>query len=415
MDQFNHFPPRALPLYSPSPPSPRYSEDPAGDETRLEASPRLGARVTPRGIFTKAFGSTTVVLFGQALGAQVASYGRQATAEGTLILEQDTRQISEIVVKLEGRLHIVTEETGALRISTIEVSCPLWAQGPGAASSHCPERLDFACRFPATFKHESREYPLPPSFASSFCGFPLLLVKCVYSLIVSITKERRLGFLPKTKIVHVPLEYHPLTFPPFTLPTPPRFLSAVKLMPEQWHQSSFVMHPRPSSKPKSRLAAIECQVFIPAVRTFGLRDTIPLHLQICAPLASLRALLPPGDGPISEGCSPVRVYLRRKVAFVGRGAPTTRVLRIGEAHVKLSNQPECRLTPAGVQTLDWECAVRCGPAGTAVVGGFCAAGLVVTDEVVVELSPPRPAFASLLPVQHTLPIRLVTEALFEPA
>ncbi|KAJ7133618.1 hypothetical protein C8R44DRAFT_25709 [Mycena epipterygia] len=57
-------------------------------------------------------------------------------------------------------------------------------------------------------------------------GFPSLFVKCMSSLRISITNDRRLGFLSKAKLIYVAVEYRPRTSPT------PCFLSAIKTMPE---------------------------------------------------------------------------------------------------------------------------------------------------------------------------------------
>jgi hypothetical protein len=215
MDSQSEFSACALPLYSPSHPSPCYSQDPAYDETRLELSPGIGTRPLPTGTFTKAYGSATIVLLDQEPDSRVPSYGRQASVRGSLLLEQDTNNISEIVAKvrlsvltrlpnlipvlqLEGRLEITTVDSGALTVRTFKDSHSIWS--PSSPSLPCPARINFACHFPATFQYQGCDYPLPPSYIARFPGFPSLFAKCTYSLTVSMNKGRRLGFLPNTKL-----------------------------------------------------------------------------------------------------------------------------------------------------------------------------------------------------------------------
>ncbi|KAJ7078659.1 hypothetical protein C8R44DRAFT_754824 [Mycena epipterygia] len=398
----------ALPLYSPSCPSPCYSQDPACDETRLDSSPRIGTGSLPTGIFTKAYGSATIVLYDQEPNTQVPSYGKQASVRGSLILEQDTSHIREVIAKLEGRLELTTADSGALAIKTVQGMHSLWSSG--SSSSPCPGTVDFACDFPATFQHEGFEYPLPPSYIARFPGFPSLFVKSTYSLTISITKDRRLGFLSKTKLIYVAVEYHPRTTPPRGICPTPCFLSAVKTMPEEWHQSSFVMNTRSSSA----LLPIQCEAFIPSVKIFGFADTIPLHLQLSGQLSSLREFILPS---IDDGKS-VRVYLTRMVTFEYRGKTNWRVMRVGEGRFRplppgpvvnfnCDCQPTCDPAGSCMQTLDWDGEVKCDPDVTA--GGFQAAGLTVKDFITLELIPPKRATSPLLTIQHAIPIRLVTE------
>ncbi|KAJ7079755.1 hypothetical protein B0H15DRAFT_997974 [Mycena belliarum] len=393
----------------PSHPSPCYSQDPACDETRLEFSP--ATRLRPTGIFTKACGSATIVLFNQDPSSPIPSYGREAPVSGLLILEHDTSRVSEIVVKFQGQLKITTAESGAT-ISIFKNSHSLWSLG--SSSSVCPERIDFAYQFPTTFRHQDHEYPLPPSYIARFTGSPVLSAECTYTVTISISKAHRLGIWSQTKIVHIPVKYRPLSSPPSGISSPPYFLAqAVKTMPDEWHQSSFVLNTRGST-----LTPIQCQAFIPSVKVFGVADTIPIHLQISAPVCSLREfILPAGPAPgdVDDGRGPVRVSLTRMVTYACRGREIWRTRQIGEGRFRplppavnfdCDCRPECVPSDACVQSLDWDGEVRCGP-GVAV-GGFRAAGLTVKDFIIIHLVPPNSS--PLLPVQHALPVRFVTDS-----
>ncbi|KAJ7148436.1 hypothetical protein C8R43DRAFT_925684 [Mycena crocata] len=399
-----------LPLYSPSYPSPCYSEDPAGGETTLACSPRVGTGLLPTGIFTKSCGSATVVLFNQEQGADAPSYRRQAVVRGSLILEGDTTNICEVVAKLGGQLEVISD-TGGTTIKIFKKTCPLWSS---SSSSSCPQTMNFACEFPSTFHHRDTEFPLPPSYTTNFPGVPTLMARCTYSLTFSIAKDRRLGILSKTKIISVPVEYRPQSSPPRGISLTPSFRCTVKNLPEEWHQSSFVMRPRSYSN----LVSLHCQVFIPSVRVFGLGDTIPIHLQVSGPLASLRELISPASSDRI-----VRVYLTRMVTFEHQGKTTWRVVQTGEARTLLPlppfvnfdrdcRRPACNQDESCVEVLDWAGEIRCD--GEVAVGGFQAAGLTVKDFITLELTPAKPASSPLLVVQHAIPIRFVTESYIEP-
>ncbi|KAJ7133425.1 hypothetical protein C8R44DRAFT_663992 [Mycena epipterygia] len=410
----------ALPLYKPPcHPSPCYSQDPAHDETRLESSAPTGTGRLPTGIFTKAYGSATIVLLDQEPNAHVPSYReRRSSVRGSLILEQDPSQISEVAAKLEGRLESTALDSGAITIKTVAITNVLWSSG--SSSSPCPGTIDFACDFPATFQHRDSEYPPPPSYIARFSGFPSLFVKCAYSLTISIAKDRRLGFLSKTKLIHVPIEYRPRTYPRSGISPSPCFLSTVKTVPEEWHQSSFVMNTRASST----LEPIQCQAFIPSVKIFGLGDTIPLHLQISGQISSLQEFILPSSAAsddIDQRKSPVRVFLTRMVTVECRGKTTCRVMRIGEGRFRplppivnfdCDCRRRCEPVESCVQNLDWDGQIKCNPDVT--VGGFQAAGLTVKDFISLELIPPTPMSSPLLTVQHAIPIRFVTETFLAP-
>ncbi|KAF7364905.1 hypothetical protein MVEN_00361000 [Mycena venus] len=359
-----HPPAHPPPCYSPPKPPPCYSQDPASDETRLDFVPRNGRRLLPAGIFTKACGSVTIVLLDQEPNTRVPSYRQHGLIRGSLIIEQDASEIREVVAKLEGRLEITTTDSGVQ--TTKEQS-----------TSHASSRQRSNMRA-VTF----------------LCRLPILTIK--------IDKGRRLGFLPKSKFVYVPIEYNPQTFPAHGIPPILHFLSAVKIIPEEWHQTSFVMKTRSSSN----LSPIQCQAFIPSVKIFGLSDTIPLHLQLSGPLSSLRELVQSsGSSPCESDSrhSPVRVYLTRKVTFEHRGKSTWRVERIGEGRFP-------PLPPA--VNFDCDCQTRCD--SPRFVRGFHAAGLTVQDFITLEIIPPNAVLSPLLRIQHSIAIRFVTESFVEP-
>ncbi|KAJ7263175.1 hypothetical protein B0H12DRAFT_1012381 [Mycena haematopus] len=410
---------RPPPSYSPPPAAccpPCYSQDPASDETRIDISSRNhGRRLLPSGIFVKASGSTTVILSGQEPNIRVPIYRQHGPVRGSLIVEQDTSQIREVVAKLEGRLEVTTSFSGVQIINVFKNIYCLWSSG--SFTSPFPGTIDIVCDFPATFQHQGRDFPLPPSYVARFPGYPALFVKCTYSLNISITKERRLGLLSKTKLIYIPVEYNPQTYPARGLPSDLHFLASVKIIPEEWQQTSFVMNARAYN-----ISLIQCEVsaFIPSVKVFGLSDTIPLHLQLSGSLSSLRELF--GSSPAGSDLrhSPVRVYLARKVTLVHDGKTTWRIQRIGEghfpplpvAHSTCTCQPPCDSCDSCVDTFGWDGEAKCD--ADIGVGGFQAAGLTVLDYVTLEITPPKPELSPLQRVRHAFPIRFVTETFVEP-
>ncbi|KAJ7723341.1 hypothetical protein DFH07DRAFT_759527 [Mycena maculata] len=410
-----------LPIYSPSTPSPSYSQDPANDETRLNFSPRIlvGARPLPTGLFTKAYGSATVVLLDQEENTRVPSYRRRGTVRGSLILERDMGRILEIVAKLEGLLETTTVESGTVTTKVFQRMDSIWSRGSSSSSSPCPGIIEFAFPFPAAFQHQGAEYPLPPSYAARFPGFPSLFARCTYSLTISITKDARL--LSKTKLIYLPIDYNPQTSPPRGITRTSCFLSGLKTMPEEWYQSSFTMNARSSSS----LSPLQCQVFLPSVQIFGIKDSIPLHVQLSGSLATLQEFVlpcrPHPGNPEQNGHqnSPIRVYITRMVSVKYGTKTTWRLQRVGEgrfralppsANFACDCQSACE--SSCLQILDWEGEVRCYPDVT--VGGFQSLGLTLKDFITLELVPHKPASSALLTVQHAIPIRLVTETFISP-
>ncbi|KAJ6508379.1 hypothetical protein C8R45DRAFT_859380 [Mycena sanguinolenta] len=406
---------RPPPSYSPPPLPPCYSQNPTDDETQIDISPRSHGRrhLLPSGVFVKACGSTTVILSGQESTTRVPVYRQHGPVRGSLIVEEDASQIREVVAKLEGRLEVSTTYAGVQIIKIVHNTYRLWSASSSA--SPFPGTIDIVCDFPTTFQYNGRDFPLPPSYIAGFPGYPALFAKCSYSLNISIIKHKRLGLLSKTKLIYIPLEYNPQTVPTRGLPPIVHFLSSVKVIPEEWQQTSFQMNTRTPG-----LSPIQCEAFIPSVKVFGLSDTIPLHLQLSGPLSSLRELISPClvGGDLVH--SPVHVYLARKVTFEHHTTSAWRIQRIGEGHFpplplaisKCTCQAPCDSCNSCVDTLGWDGEVKCDMGVT--VGGFHAAGLTVMDFITLEITPPKPGLSPLRPVRHAFPIRFVTETFVEP-
>jgi hypothetical protein len=129
-------------------------------------------------------------------------------------------------------------------------------------------------------------------------------------------------------------------------------------------------------------------LFIPAVQTFALSDTIPFYLQLIGSSKSLQAFLYPtmpahtklkrSTSMIAESAAPptVRVYLQRQVIVVLKGNQSTRKFSIGEGILRSlppsasPPPPMLRSQPLehGLSTLDYEGEVCPNPDTT--VGQF---------------------------------------------
>ncbi|KAJ7162293.1 hypothetical protein C8R46DRAFT_1104141 [Mycena filopes] len=421
------------PLYAPpGHPTPSYTQELACNETRLDSAP-LTAQPNglPTGIFVKAYGSATVVLLQQDGAASMPTYGKRGLVRGHLIV-QDGDNICEVTAKLDGRMEITTAGAGAQTVKTFSKSYCLWSAASTSSStapSSFPEAVEFECAFPPTFTHDGEEQQLPPSFTARFPGTPSLFAKCTYGLTISITKDKSrrmsMSFLSKIKTLHLALEYRPQTAPPRgILQTPTSYFPvSVKTSPQDWTQTSFEVGPR---CPNANVEGIRCRVFIPSVRVFGLADTIPVHLELSSTLASLRELVlacttsPFDSEPLRCSTahleplktSPLRAYLSRMVRFdAPDGKATWRMQRIGTgtfppmppAVVKEG----CTCHEPCAQTLDWDGEITVDKG--IKVGGFTAGGLAVRDFITLEIVPPNAAASTHKTVQHTIPIRLVTE------
>lgn len=127
------------------------------------------------------------------------------------------------------------------------------------------------------------------------------------------------------------------------------------------------------------------QLFVPSIKIYGLSDTIPFHVQLAAPLSSLREFLPPIDKTESTKSKrppepTIRVYLLRQVSVVVRGGRAYRNTIIGEGKLRplppnLTTSPPISDTDSREENLDWEGEVRCEE--LVAFGGFNAGNVVV--------------------------------------
>jgi len=135
------------------------------------------------------------------------------------------------------------------------------------------------------------------------------------------------------------------------------------------------------------MATIHTQFLIPSVQTFGLRDSIPFHIQLTGPLASMQQFLPPNDdgtnslysdskssGSGSSRSSSskrslssysivaptLRVFLARQILVEINGRKSWRNSTIGEGNVRPIPPPGTG--PVGLErevSADWEGEVKC--------------------------------------------------------
>ncbi|KAK7049934.1 hypothetical protein VNI00_005364 [Paramarasmius palmivorus] len=277
------------PDYTPSPPSPHYSEDPMCGETILASTSRsISIYRTPTGIYTKDFDTFLVTLEQQEEDTTIPSYGRNGVVAGTISFK-DTRSILQVQLKFAGKLKLnVSGCNGCSKsVQIINETFTLWTScSTSPSTSVCPQALPFAAIFPSTFRDGTIERPLPPSYEVTYIGIPGLFAKCSYSLEVLI--RSRSPIWKRKKSFRLPLHYLPRKRPHQPVLNGQDFLSTVKVLPEEWHQSSSVLKPRFSAR--DILAPVNVHFFVPKVRVFGLSDTIPVHVQFSGPLSSLRAI-----------------------------------------------------------------------------------------------------------------------------
>ncbi|KAJ7688613.1 hypothetical protein B0H17DRAFT_652292 [Mycena rosella] len=390
-----------LPPYSPSPAVPPYSPEPAQDEQRVEHTPRT--RSHPTGNFITKSGRDAVVLTEQNSTAEFPTYGRHASINGFVTLD-DRETVSEIVLKVKGKMDVMIAEGGSVTTRLVNDSYTLWSSQK-SHTSVCPSAVPFSVVLPSTFQDENRvSHKLPPSYEIPFTTVPGLFFKSSYTLSVTITRirNRKFHFLSKNKTITVRFIYSPRMRPWRPIQHPSDFFSDVKTMPEEWKQVITEMKPRSGSP----VQPVDIHLFLPMVEIFGLEDTIPFHVQLSGPVASLREFLPEPRDAASPQNSTIVVSLVRQIVVDLNGRCAVRNTVIG--HAKLASRPPGAAVGAHEATLDWDGEVRC-KAGTAV-GMFDAGGFRLQDFLLIEVRPPNTRTSQFPALRHSHPIKLVTDS-----
>jgi hypothetical protein len=178
--------------------------------------------------------------------------------------------------------------------------------------------------------------------------------------------------------------YCPRTWPARPmLPPASDFLADVKVMPEEWHQATLTVNPRPKVLlpavdlhvcpsrvfllPRSLTAPV--QVFTPASHAFVLGESIPVHVQLTGLVHALREFLPDPKAPGSRAPSCIEVTLVRQMCLhVRGGVQPTRVIA-GRAVLRTTPPSAMNTSWDGTNaTLDWAGELCSNP--DVVVGSF---------------------------------------------
>jgi hypothetical protein len=336
--------------------------------------------------------------------------------------------VQSVYIKLEGRLHLANPDGQTADPTFFSVSYDVWSKSGEEEEygcSLCPSMFPFKAVLPEGFTDNGRARALPPTYDNPLSGATTdIRAQCQYFL--SVVVERRgskLALWKLPKKLMVAFVYQPRTRPlQPVLSSPFPFLSTVKSSPEEWFQITSTI-----STKSNTIGPIDCHLFIPAVQTFALSDTIPFYLQLIGPSKALQAFLYPtipahtklkrstSMNPESAAPPTVRVYLQRQVTVVLKGNQSTRKFSIGEAIVRSlppsasPPPPMLRSQPLehGLSTLDYEGEVCPNPDTT--VGQFSMSRLQVRDFITMVLCPPNPYSSPLNLLQHSHPIRLVTD------
>ncbi|KAJ7287785.1 hypothetical protein C8J57DRAFT_1284906 [Mycena rebaudengoi] len=405
----------ALPAYV-SIPAPSYASLPLPTEDTLEYTPRVRRAAAQRNI-TKQWKNITIILKNQDDSSEIPTYGWPGNTIvcGEIGLDLPDN-IQQVTLKLEGRLHLSSSDCGSIRIKIVNEQRTLWAH---SGSKRCPSLLPFSVAFPMSYKYEGRTWRMPPSYEVVCLGSPLLVAKCTYSLSITMTKTRntRLAFWKKThKTYPIKLIFRPRTRPGRPVLETNSLFSTLKVSPEEWRQ---MIVPMPTRQHKIEVEPISCHLFVPSVGTHPLAQVIPFHIQLCGPVESLRYFYgsipfeptPSGKKPRTrESTAVIRVYLARQIFVQLNGRQSWRNVLIGEGKLRpippRSSVCSLHLDSSEV-SVDWEGEVRCN--NDVTCASFSVGNLVVKDFIIFQLTPANVRTSPLLPIQHSHPIRLVTD------
>ncbi|KAJ7914480.1 hypothetical protein B0H13DRAFT_2002791 [Mycena leptocephala] len=298
----------------------------------------------------------------------VPTYAPNDLVTGTICIQR-CESVTEVVLKLFGRLDLATSNGGQARELTKD-SYTVWNDN---LRFLCPASIPFSFIFPSTFMDGENTWPLPPSIRITPSGKPFIYVKCTYTIPLSLS---------------VTINFRPTASPPRPIMLDINLLSTVKTAPEEWYQIACrVGH-------QLQLINVHCSLFIPSALIYGLSDSIPFHLQISGPTTLLLGLIRP------SAQSEVRVHLMRRISLFVRGERQHHNISIGEGALSVLPPPisyseESNLDEA---TIDWAGLVQCDDSITA--GTFDSGALCIKDFIVVSV----PAWN----MEHKHRIRFVT-------
>ncbi|PPR00426.1 hypothetical protein CVT24_004487 [Panaeolus cyanescens] len=418
-----------LPAYSLTPCDrlalPSYSFELAYGEQSLGHTPRSrSSRPPPTSTFIRNAGKTTIILNEQEEGVSNPTYGRHGLVHGAVVLEQP-HTVIRVVMKIEGKLDILTSERGGETVKMLSESYTLFCNS--TSQEACHGQLAFSAMLPTHFKHGDQEFPLPPSYHNHLEGISTLMVRSLYNVhfIITRIRHKKLEMFPKTKHIYVPFQYVPRTRAHRPIIPRPCFFSSVKTSPEEWYQAVTTLKARPNAKIKP----VTCHLFIPAGRVYGLTDTIPFHIQLSGSICTLSDLFSAStldrvtsfdsqNTVVSNKASStkplLRVYILRQISIATKGESIWRniVLREGTINPLPPHLSNCCTSTESCRDghVDWEGELKPGEADDITCGGFNAANVQAKDFIALALSPPNLKPSPLLELQMTIPIRLVTDS-----
>ncbi|KAJ7192912.1 hypothetical protein GGX14DRAFT_379642 [Mycena pura] len=393
----------SLPHYTSTVSLPEYSPNLRHGERLLTQTLSGREPSRPTGAYVRRCGRETLVLFNQQPGVHSPVYGRGARVCGEIRIESP-ECISSVVLQMRGKMDVTLKNRGCTAMRTLRQNCVLWAYDPNCA--RCPARLPFSACLPTTFHGDDHAvYPLPPSYELILPGF---FAKSAYRLCLVITRDdHKHQLLSSDNTMTVPFCYRPGSYVP-RLPCRPRtFLRDIKTRPEEWRQVVIQI----PTLPHADIEPLHLSLFFPKANEWGVRDTVPIHLQLTGPASLVQHFRVPHVPGLGTSQS-IRCSLQRDIVIEMNHCQTTRRVVIGHGQITPCAPPtrawHTDQNSGYTTTLDWDGELCCD--ADVIVGAFDAGLIEVQDFIVVEITPPRALLAQIAPVRHTVPIVLVAES-----
>ncbi|KAH8822245.1 hypothetical protein DL96DRAFT_1620547 [Flagelloscypha sp. PMI_526] len=391
---------------------PRYSWALPDGERSLDYVPNAGTpHVSRRTDIKRSCGNYTVTLDAQ---SDALTYGTASVISGTIHLNK-SESVTEVVLKLTGKMKVVISGAGNARVSFLSKSYSLWPISNSRTLSPPPPDISFSIPMPTEFspRGSTAAKPLPPSLVASALR---LYAKISYKISIHVSRTARLrGLYGRKSILNIPFIYVPRLRPSRPIIECPNFLETVKIAPEEWCQVSSELRGKDPSRPLS------INVFLPVSNVYSLSDSIPFHIQLIGCHDDTGEFLPPSySSYLSHTATHVTsqfrsttsnepkisVTLVRQMVVEVEGLRGSKDITVGEGELlpleptkSTSQHGSCELT------MDWTGWVRAAP--DVSYGSFSVGELAMKDYVVVTVIPScESAFKEL---RIPIPIRLVTD------
>ncbi|KAG1855890.1 hypothetical protein C8R48DRAFT_749288 [Suillus tomentosus] len=389
--------------------SPTYTAVPQAHEYRLAYNARLNPNRSPREFVKQAKnGGVTLRLGGQDDRVTFPVYGYGASVEGTLDIHKRDG-ITSVEVQIEGTLMMEElAESGTTNCKLFLNKTILWVKDR-VYEAPCPRSLSFSLPLPTTFSDGVKSYPLPPSHEAHLSGLPGFRARINYSISVIAVKPNIIPHAVKSTLlgggdwtISTPFVYLPRTRPSSPLPPP--------LVPGQWgiiETSQWKVFPTLIHANQGG-HDIMVKLYLPASRTFCIRESIPFHIMFSSSAMSLAAFMPLGPMVIASlKTQHTKIQLLRQTTvdvrnalILGTRTDIWRVDYIGEGAFRHAGE-------GGAHWIAFSGDIYISP--DIKVGGFRAGGFSIKDCIVLTMTPPDISKSPFKELRFTVPVQLATD------